>query len=81
MQAYIESWKARREGCCDLFVTTRRAPSRFLPPPGDKKDTAQQGQIAAAKAAETAPGLAEQRELFIRAHRRQTAERALLDHP
>src|SRR5467141_566385 len=66
MQAYIESWKLGVKAVA-IYRDNSKG-SQPLSAAGDKKDTAQQGQIAAAKAAETAPGLAEQRELFIRAH-------------
>src|SRR3982074_611518 len=79
MQAYIESWKLGVKAVA-IYRDNSKG-SQPLSAAGDKKDTAQQGQIAAAKAAETAPGLAEQRELFIRAHRRKLpSERASITH-
>jgi ribonucleoside-diphosphate reductase alpha chain len=79
MQAYIESWKLGVKAVA-IYRDNSKG-SQPLSAAGDKKDTAQQGQIAAAKAAEAAPGLAEQRELFIRAHRRKLpSERASITH-
>jgi len=79
MQAYIESWKLGVKAVA-IYRDNSKG-SQPLSAAGDKKDTAQQGQIAAAKAAEAAPGLAEQRELFIRAHRRKLpSERSSITH-
>jgi len=79
MQAYLESWKLGVKAVA-IYRDNSKG-SQPLSAAGDKKDTAQQGQIAAAKAAEAAPGLAEQRELFIRAHRRKLpSERSSITH-
>src|ERR1700741_1948336 len=72
MQAYIESWKLGVKAVA-IYRDNSKG-SQPLSAAGDKKDTAQQAQIAAAataKSAEGASGVAEQRELFIRAHRRK----------
>jgi len=79
MQAYIESWKLGVKAVA-IYRDNSKG-SQPLSAAGDKKDTAQQGQIAAAKAAEPASGLPEQRELFIRAHRRKMpSERSSITH-
>src|SRR6202171_1066612 len=79
MQAYIESWKLGVKAVA-IYRDNSKG-SQPLSAAGDKKDTAQQGQIAAAKAAETASPIAEQRELFIRAHRRKLpSERSSITH-
>ncbi len=85
MQAYIESWKLGVKAVA-IYRDNSKG-SQPLSAAGDKKDTAQQAQIAArppdgqAKAAETPSPLAEQRELFIRAHRRKMpVERASITH-
>jgi ribonucleoside-diphosphate reductase alpha chain len=82
MQAYIESWKLGVKAVA-IYRDNSKG-SQPLSAAGDKKDTAQQGQIAAAKAvkaAETAPGLAEQRELFPNAHRQKLpSERQSITH-
>jgi ribonucleoside-diphosphate reductase alpha chain len=79
MQAYIESWKLGVKAVA-IYRDNSKG-SQPLSAAGDKKDTAQQGQIAAAKAAETASPVAEQRELFIRAHRRKLpSERSSITH-
>jgi ribonucleoside-diphosphate reductase alpha chain len=79
MQAYIESWKLGVNAVA-IYRDNSKG-SQPLSAAGDKKDTAQQGQIAAAKAAETASPVAEQRELFIRAHRRKLpSERSSITH-
>jgi ribonucleoside-diphosphate reductase alpha chain len=78
MQAYIESWKLGVKAVA-IYRDNSKG-SQPLSAAGDKKDTAQQGQIAAAKA-ETASPVAEQRELFIRAHRRKLpSERSSITH-
>src|ERR1700676_417706 len=79
MQVYIESWKLGVKAV-GIYRDNSKG-SQPLSAAGDKKDTAQQGQIAAAKAAETASPIAEQRELFIRAHRRKLpSERSSITH-
>src|SRR5579872_6144895 len=77
MQAYIESWKLGVKAVA-IYRDNSKG-SQPLSAAGDKKDTAQQAQIAA-KAAEASP-VAEQRELFIRAHRRKLpSERSSITH-
>jgi ribonucleoside-diphosphate reductase alpha chain len=82
MQAYIESWKLGVKAVA-IYRDNSKG-SQPLSAAGDKKDTAQQTQpaaAAAAKSAEAAPGVAEQRELFIRAHRRKLpSERSSITH-
>jgi ribonucleoside-diphosphate reductase alpha chain len=79
MQAYIESWKLGVKAVA-IYRDNSKG-SQPLSAAGDKKDTAQQGQIAVAKATEAASGLAEQRELFIRARRRKLpSERSSITH-
>jgi ribonucleoside-diphosphate reductase alpha chain len=79
MQAYIESWKLGVKAVA-IYRDNSKG-SQPLSAAGDKKDTAQQGQIAAAKTAEAAPGLAEQRELFPHAHRQKLpSERQSITH-
>ena len=80
MQAYIESWKLGVKAVA-IYRDNSKG-SQPLSAAGDKKDTAQQTQpAAAAKASETASGVAEQRELFIRAHRRKLpSERSSITH-
>jgi ribonucleoside-diphosphate reductase alpha chain len=79
MQAYIESWKLGVKAVA-IYRDNSKG-SQPLSAAGDKKDTAQQGQNAPAKTAETASGLAEQRELFIRARRRKLpSERLSITH-
>jgi ribonucleoside-diphosphate reductase alpha chain len=79
MQAYIESWKLGVKAVA-IYRDNSKG-SQPLSAAGDKKDTAQQGQIAAAKAAESASPVAEQRELFLRAHRRKLpSERSSITH-
>ncbi len=81
MQAYIESWKLGVKAVA-IYRDNSKG-SQPLSAAGDKKDTAQQTQPAAsaAKPAEGAPGVAEQRELFIRAHRRKLpSERSSITH-
>ncbi len=78
MQAYIESWKLGVKAVA-IYRDNSKG-SQPLSAAGDKKDTAQQTQPAA-KPAEAATGVAEQRELFIRAHRRKLpSERASITH-
>jgi ribonucleoside-diphosphate reductase alpha chain len=67
-QAYIESWKLGLKSVAIYRDNSKR--SQPLAAAGNKKDTAQQIQTAA-KPAEAASPLAEQRELFLRAHRRK----------
>src|ERR1700752_3786308 len=79
MQAYIESWKLGVKAVA-IYRDNSKG-SQPLSAAGDKKDTAQQPQPAAAKAAETPSPVAEQRELFIRAHRRKLpSERSSITH-
>jgi ribonucleoside-diphosphate reductase alpha chain len=79
MQAYIESWKLGVKAVA-IYRDNSKG-SQPLSAAGDKKDTAQQGQVAAAKAVETTSAVAEQRELFIRAHRRKLpSERSSITH-
>src|SRR6202163_3275728 len=79
MQAYIESWKLGVKAVA-IYRDNSKG-SQPLSAAGDKKDTAQQTQPAAAKPPEAASAGAEQRELFIRAHRRKTpSERASITH-
>jgi ribonucleoside-diphosphate reductase alpha chain len=91
MQAYIESWKLGVKAVA-IYRDNSKG-SQPLSAAGDKKDTAQQTQPAAAsaaapvapavgaKATEPATGVAEQRELFIRAHRRKLpSERSSITH-
>src|SRR5216684_4103064 len=79
MQAYIESWKLGVKAVA-IYRDNSKG-SQPLSAAGDKKDTAQQGQIAAAKAAETTSLVAEQRELFPHAHRQKLpSERQSITH-
>jgi ribonucleoside-diphosphate reductase alpha chain len=77
MQAYIESWKLGLKSVA-IYRDNSKG-SQPLSAAGDKKDTAQQGQIAAAKAAlETVSG---QQELFPGINRRKLPnERASITH-
>src|ERR1700676_2227449 len=68
MQVYIESWKLGLKAVA-IYRDNSKG-SQPLSAAGDKKDTAQTAQIAA-QAAETASPVAEQRELFLRTHRRR----------
>ncbi|MBZ5658853.1 MAG: vitamin B12-dependent ribonucleotide reductase [Acidobacteriia bacterium] len=78
MQAYIESWKLGVKAVA-IYRDNSKG-SQPLSAAGDKKDTAQQAQIAA-KAAETPSPVAEQAELFQRALRRKLpSERASITH-
>src|SRR5712672_587827 len=67
MQAYIESWKLGVKAVA-IYRDNSKG-SQPLSAAGDKKDSAQQAQIAA-KAAETASPAAAQQELFVRSRRR-----------
>jgi ribonucleoside-diphosphate reductase alpha chain len=82
MQAYIESWKLGLKAVA-IYRDNSKG-SQPLSAAGDKKDTAQQSQPAAPKAksaADAASPVAEQRELFIRAHRRKLpSERSSITH-
>jgi ribonucleoside-diphosphate reductase alpha chain len=79
MQAYIESWKLGVKAVA-IYRDNSKG-SQPLSAAGDKKDTAQQGQIAAGKAAETISLVAEQRELFPHAHRQKLpSERQSITH-
>ncbi len=79
MQAYIESWKIGLKSVA-IYRDNSKG-SQPLSAAGDKKDTAQQGQNALAKVAETPSPMAEQRELFRGAHRRRLpSERASITH-
>jgi len=80
MQAYLESWQLGLKSVA-IYRDNSKG-SQPLSAAGDKKDTAQQGQIAAkAAAVETASPVAEQRELFRGAHRRKLpSERASITH-
>ncbi len=78
IQAYIESWKLGLKAVA-IYRDNSKG-SQPLSAAGDKKDTAQQAQIAA-KAAETGVGVAEQSELFLRARRRKLpSERQSITH-
>jgi len=78
MQAYIESWKLGLKAVA-IYRDNSKG-SQPLSAAGDKKDTAQQAQIAA-RAAESVSPVAEQRELFLRAHRRKLpSERSSITH-
>jgi ribonucleoside-diphosphate reductase alpha chain len=79
MQAYIESWKLGVKAVA-IYRDNSKG-SQPLSAAGDKKDTAQQAQIAA-KAAETpSPVAAEQAELFPGTRRRKLpSERASITH-
>ena len=79
MQAYLESWQLGLKSVA-IYRDNSKG-SQPLSAAGDKKDTAQQGQTAAAKAAEAPSPVAEQRELFRGAHRRKLpSERASITH-
>jgi ribonucleoside-diphosphate reductase alpha chain len=80
MQAYIESWKLGLKSVA-IYRDNSKG-SQPLSAAGDKKDTAQQAQpAAAAKHAETASPVAEQRELFARSRRRKMpSERQSITH-
>ncbi|MBZ5698840.1 MAG: vitamin B12-dependent ribonucleotide reductase [Acidobacteriia bacterium] len=79
MQTYIESWKLGLKSVA-IYRDNSKG-SQPLSAAGDKKDTAQQGQMAAAKAAETVSPVAEQRELFPGVRRRKLpSERQSVTH-
>jgi ribonucleoside-diphosphate reductase alpha chain len=92
MQAYIESWKLGLKAVA-IYRDNSKG-SQPLSAAGDKKDTAQQAQLAAAVAAnvatksaaagkpvEAASPAAEQRELFVRSLRRKMpSERQSITH-
>jgi ribonucleoside-diphosphate reductase alpha chain len=79
MQAYIESWKLGVKAVA-IYRDNSKG-SQPLSAAGDKKDTAQQAQPAAAKATEAVSPVGEQRELFHRAHRRKMpSERSSITH-
>jgi ribonucleoside-diphosphate reductase alpha chain len=78
MQAYIESWKLGVKAVA-IYRDNSKG-SQPLSAAGDKKDSAQTAQIAA-KAAESASLVPEQRELFQRALRRKLpSERSSITH-
>jgi ribonucleoside-diphosphate reductase alpha chain len=78
MQAYIESWKLGVKAVA-IYRDNSKG-SQPLSAAGDKKDTAQQAQIAA-KTAETPSPVAEQGELFVRSRRRKMpSERSSITH-
>jgi ribonucleoside-diphosphate reductase alpha chain len=84
MQAYIESWKLGLKAVA-IYRDNSKG-SQPLSAAGDKKDSAQKTEAAASSAAKpaveaTASPVAEQRELFIRAHRRKLpSERSSITH-
>jgi len=81
MQAYIESWKLGVKAVA-IYRDNSKG-SQPLSAAGDKKDTAQQTQPAAApaKPAEATLAVAEQQELFARARRRKLpSERSSITH-
>src|SRR5215472_8668154 len=80
MQAYIESWKLGLKAVA-IYRDNSKG-SQPLSAAGDKKDSAQQAQpVAATKPAEAPSPVAEQRELFVRAHRRKLpSERSSITH-
>ncbi len=80
MQAYLESWKLGVKAVA-IYRDNSKG-SQPLSAAGDKKDTAQQARLAeAAKSAEAVSPVAEQRELFLRAHRRKLpSERSSITH-
>src|SRR5258707_13633416 len=79
IQAYIESWKLGVKAVA-IYRDNSKG-SQPLSAAGDKKDTAQQGQHAVAKAMETASLVADQRELFPHAHRQKLpSERQSITH-
>ena len=79
MQAYIESWKLGLKSVA-IYRDNSKG-SQPLSAAGDKKDTAQQGQIAAAKAAETVLPAVGQGELFPGVGRRKLPnERPSITH-
>ncbi len=79
MQAYIESWKMGLKAVAIYRDNSKR--SQPLSAAGNKKDTAQQLPAAASKPAEAASPVAQQGELFHRAHRRKLpSERSSITH-
>jgi ribonucleoside-diphosphate reductase alpha chain len=79
MQAYIESWKIGLKSVA-IYRDNSKG-SQPLSAAGDQKDTAQRGQNALVKVAESASPVAEQRELFRGAHRRRLpSERSSITH-
>jgi len=80
MQAYIESWKLGLKAVA-IYRDNSKG-SQPLSAAGDKKDSAQQVQPAAAqKPAEAVSPVAEQRELFVRSIRRKMpSERQSITH-
>jgi ribonucleoside-diphosphate reductase alpha chain len=80
MQAYIESWKLGLKAVA-IYRDNSKG-SQPLSAAGDKKDSAQQAQPAAAtKPAEAPSPVAEQRELFVRSIRRKMpSERQSITH-
>ena len=75
MQAYIESWKLGLKAVA-IYRDNSKG-SQPLSAAGDKKDTAQQAQIAAQGCRNRSRPVAEQRELFAALASPQAAERAL----
>ena len=80
MQAYIESWKLGVKAVA-IYRDNSKG-SQPLSAAGDKKDSAQQTQpAAAAKPAEAMSAVAEQQELFTRSRRRKMpSERQSITH-
>jgi ribonucleoside-diphosphate reductase alpha chain len=89
MQAYIESWKLGLKAVA-IYRDNSKG-SQPLSAAGDKKDSAQKGEIAAAAASAAKPAasgaeaasspVAEQRELFVRSFRRKMpSERQSITH-
>jgi len=88
MQAYIESWKLGLKAVAVYRDNSKG--SQPLSAAGDKKDSAQKGEIAAAAASAAKPAppaetagspVAEQRELFVRSFRRKMpSERQSITH-
>ncbi len=83
MQAYIESWKLGVKAVA-IYRDNSKG-SQPLSAAGDKKDTAQQTQLAPSTAAklpaESASPVAEQQELFVRSRRRKMpSERQSITH-
>jgi ribonucleoside-diphosphate reductase alpha chain len=83
MQAYIESWKLGLKAVA-IYRDNSKG-SQPLSAAGDKKDSAQKTEPAAvakpAASESAASAVAEQRELFIRAHRRKLpSERQSITH-
>ena len=79
MQAYIESWKLGLKAVA-IYRDNSKG-SQPLSAAGDKKDTAQQAPPAVVKVTEAPSPVAEQRELFVRSHRRKMpSERQSITH-